>query len=277
MLLDSQGHLIGCVRLMDIAKSERGSASESGTVKQKEPDTPDWGSEGASAPVQKWVKIEGATYQHGSAPSIHVGASLHDVPERDEGDNYEKEGEEEDEDNDNDVIQGDTPKDEDNEEEEDNEDDAQFVDNDPVPPKCWTQSQQAQQDEQESSLVIEILSDDEKQWKSRVEVQKASKESASPSNGQPSSQGEGNEPVPEEADLQDPGNEDESVVKEVAKLNTKNRVQMKSLSEALDQCYVADKLCAQEVYGAIMGLSKIPFRFKSINRTSSNWGPQGIA
>ena len=47
-------------------------------------------------------------------------------------------------------------------------------------------------------------------------------------------------------------------MKEVAKLNTKNRVQMKALSEAHDQCYVADKLCAQEVQGAIMGLSKIP-------------------
>ena len=89
--LDSQGCLIGCVCLMDIAGSERSSASESGTAKHKEPDTPDLGSEGASAPVQKRVKIEGATYQHGLAPSIHVGASLHDVPERDEGDNYEKE------------------------------------------------------------------------------------------------------------------------------------------------------------------------------------------
>ena len=92
------------MQLTNIAKPKRGSASESGTVKRKEPETPDWGSEGASAPVQKWVKIEGATYRHGSAPSIHVGASLHDVLERDEGDNYEKEGEEEDEDNDNDVI-----------------------------------------------------------------------------------------------------------------------------------------------------------------------------
>ena len=63
------------------------------------------GSEGASAPVQKWVKIEGATYCHGSAPSIHVGASLHDVLERDEDDGYEKDEEEEDEDNDNDTIQ----------------------------------------------------------------------------------------------------------------------------------------------------------------------------
>ena len=130
--------------------------------------------------------------------------------------------------------------------------------------------------EQESSLVTEILSDDEKQRKSRVEVQKASKETASPSNGQPSSQGKGNEPVPEEADLQDPGNEDESVMKEVAKLNTKNRVQMKALSEAHDQCYTADKLCTQEVRGAILGLDQIPSGFKSINGTSSNWGPQGI-
>ena len=91
-----------------------------------------------------------------------------------------------------------------------------------------------------------------------MEAQKASKESASPSDGQPSSQGKGNQPVPEEADLQDPGNEDESVMKEVAKLNTKNRVQMKTLSEAHDQCYVADKLCAQEVCGAILDLDQIP-------------------
>ena len=215
------------------------------------------GSEGASAPVQKQVKIEGATYRRGSAPSIHVGASLHDVLERDEGDNYEKEGEEENEDNDNDVIRGDTPKDEDNEEEDDDEDDTQFVNNNPVPPKHWTWSQRAQQDEQESSLVTEILSDDEKQRKSRVEAQKASKETASPSDGQPSSQGKGNEPVPKEADLQDPGNEDESVMKEVAKLNTKKRVQMKALLEARDQCYTADKLCTKEVCGAILGLDQI--------------------
>ena len=115
--LDYQGCLVGCVCLTDIAGSERSSASEPGAAKHKEPNTPNLGSEGASAPVQKWVKIEGATYRHGSAPSIHVGASLHDVPERDEGDNYEKK--EEDEDNDNNVIRGDTPKDEDNEEEED--------------------------------------------------------------------------------------------------------------------------------------------------------------
>ena len=136
-LLDSQGHLIGCMQLTDIAKPERGSASESGTVKRKEPDTPDLGSEGAFAPVQKRVRIEGATYQHGSAPSIHIGASLHDVPERDEDDDYEKDGEEGNEDYNEDVNQGDTPKDEENEEEDDDEDNAQFVDIDPVPPKCW--------------------------------------------------------------------------------------------------------------------------------------------
>ena len=138
-----------------------------------------------------------------------------------------------------------------------------------TPPKCWTQSQQAQQDEQESSLVTEILSDDEKQQKSRVEVQRVSKSSASPFDSQPSSQGEGDEPIPKETDLQDPGNKDELAVKEVAKLNTKNKVQMKALSEAHAQCYVAY-------------ISSVHRRFvepswdKSINRTSSNWGPQGI-
>ena len=257
-LLDSQGHIIGHVQLTDIVKSERGSTSESGTTKQKEPDTPDLGSEGASAQVQKQVRIEGATYWHGSAPSIHIGTSLHDIPERDEDDDYEKDGEEGNEDYDEDVNQGDTPKDKGNEEEEDDEDNTQFVDTDPVPPKCWTWSQQAQQDEQESSLVTEILSDDEKQQKSHVEAQTASKRSAPPSDSQPSSQGEGDEPIPEETDLQDPGNEDESAMKKVAKLNTKNKVQMKALSEAHDQCYVADKLCAQEVRGAIMGLSTFP-------------------
>ena len=261
---------------MDITKSGRGFASGSGTVKWKKPDTPDLGSEGASAPVQKRVRIEGATYRHGSAPSIHVGASLHDVVDRDEDDNYEEKGEEEDEDDENNVIRGNTPKCEDNEEEEEDEDDAQFVNNDPVPPKHWTQSQQAQQDEQESSLVTEILSDDKKKRKSLAEVQKASKESASTSNSQPSSQGEGNEPVPEEADLQDPGNEDKSVVKEVAKLNTKNRVQMKALSEARDQCYVADKLCTQMVHGAILGLDQIPSVVQIHKWDLFKLGPQGI-
>ena len=100
------------MHLTDITKSERGSTSGSGTAKQKEPNTPDLGSEGASAPVQKWVKIEGATYWHGSAPSIHVGASLQDVLEREEDDNYEKDGKERDEEFKEDVNQGGTPKDE---------------------------------------------------------------------------------------------------------------------------------------------------------------------
>ena len=47
-------------------------------------------------------------------------------------------------------------------------------------------------------------------------------------------------------------------MKEVAKLSTKNKVQMKALSEAHDQCYAVDKLCKQEVRGAILGLNQIP-------------------
>ena len=217
--------------MTDIAKSGKSSASGSGTAKHKEPDTPDLGSGGASAPVQKQVRIEGATYHHWSAPSIHIGASLHDVPEGDEDDDYKEDEKEEDDDVNNDNIQGETPKDEDNEEEEDDEDDAKFVNTNAVPPKHWTWSQQAQQDEQESSLVKEILSDDKKQQKSQMQVQRTSKESASPSNGQPSSRGKGNEPVLEEADLQDPGNGDELAVKEVAKLNTKYQEQ--SANESL--------------------------------------------
>ena len=209
------------------------------------------------------------------APSIHVGASLYDVLERDEDDYYKEDEEEEDDDDNNDDIQGETPKDEDNEGEDDDEDDAQFVDTDPVPLKCWTQSQQAQQHKQESSLVKEILSDDEKQQKCWMEVQKTSKESASPSDGQPSSQGEGNEPVPEVADLQDPGNEDESAVKEVAKLNTKNKVQIKALSEARDQCYAAEKLSTQKVQGAIMGLDRIPTASQIHKRDLFKLGPPG--
>ena len=139
-LLDPQGCTVGHVHLTDITKSERGSTSASGTAKRKEPDTPDLGSEGASAPVQKRVKIKGATYRHGSAPSIHVGAFLHDVLEREEDDDYEKDGKERDEEFEEEVNQGGTPKDEGNEEEEDNEDNAQFVDTDPAPPKRWTQT-----------------------------------------------------------------------------------------------------------------------------------------
>ena len=104
----------------------------------------------------------------------------------------------------------------------------------------------------------EILSDDKKQQKSQMEAQKVSKESASPSESQLSSQGEGSGTVPGELDLQNPGTKDESAVKEVAKLNTKNRVQMKALLEAQDQCYEADKLSAQKVRGTIIGLDRIP-------------------
>ena len=52
-IFDPQGHAIGSLRLTDIAKSGKSSASGSGTAKHKEPNTPDLGSEGASAPVQK--------------------------------------------------------------------------------------------------------------------------------------------------------------------------------------------------------------------------------
>ena len=55
-ILDSQRYLIRCVQLTDIAKSGKSSASESGAAKRKEPDTPDLGSGGASAPVQKRVR-----------------------------------------------------------------------------------------------------------------------------------------------------------------------------------------------------------------------------
>ena len=52
-ILDPQGYPIRSIRLTDIAKSGKSSASGSGTAKRKEPDTPDLDSEGASAPVQK--------------------------------------------------------------------------------------------------------------------------------------------------------------------------------------------------------------------------------
>ena len=98
---------------------------------------------------------------------------------------------------------------------------------------------------------------------------------APPSNGQPSSQGKGSKPVPEEADLQDPGNKDESAVKEVANLNTKNKVQMKALSEAQDQCYAADKLSTQKIRGAIMGLDRIPSAAQIHKRDLFKLGPPG--
>ena len=91
-----------------------------------------------------------------------------------------------------------------------------------------------------------------------MEAQTASKRSAPPSDSRPSSQGEGDNPFPKETDLQDPGKEDKLVVREVAKLNTKNKVQMKALSEAHDWCYAVDKLSAQKVHGAIMGFRTVP-------------------
>ena len=127
--------------MTDIAKSGTSSASGSGTAKCKEPNTPDLGSGGASTPVQKRVRIKGATYRHGSAPGIHIGASFHNVPERDEDDDNREGEEEEDDDDNNDDTQAETPKDEDDKDyegEEDSEDDAQFIDTNPVPPKHWT-------------------------------------------------------------------------------------------------------------------------------------------
>ena len=52
-ILNPQGHAIGSICLTDVAKSGTSSASGSGTAKHKEPNTPDLGSGGASAPVQK--------------------------------------------------------------------------------------------------------------------------------------------------------------------------------------------------------------------------------
>ena len=106
-------------------------------------------------------------------------------------------------------------------------------------------------------------------------MQRASKRSAPPSDSRPSSQGEGDYPIPEEADLQDPGNEDESVMKEVAKLNTKNKIQMKALAEAHDQCYAADKLSAQKVRGAIMGLGEISSEAQIQKQNFFKLGPPG--
>ena len=122
---------------------------------------------------------------------------------------------------------------------------------------------------------MEILLDDNKQLKSLVEVQAASKRSAPPPHCRPSSQGEGDAFNPEETDLQDPGNKDELAMKEVAKLNTKNKVLMKALSEACNRCYAADKLCAQEVCGTIMGLGKIPSEAQIHKRDLFKLGPPG--
>ena len=117
-IVNPQGCAIGSIQLTDIVKSGTSSASGSGTAKHKEPDTPELGSGGASTPVQKQVRIKGATYHHRSAPGIHIGASLHNVLERDEDDDNREGEEEEDDDNNNDDTQGETPKDEDNEDSE---------------------------------------------------------------------------------------------------------------------------------------------------------------
>ena len=50
-ILDPKGCPIGSLRLTDVVKSEKSSASR--VAKHKEPDTPDLGSGGASAPIWK--------------------------------------------------------------------------------------------------------------------------------------------------------------------------------------------------------------------------------
>ena len=117
-----------------------------------------------------------------------MGASLHNVDEKDE-DNNGGEGEEEEDD---DNTPEDTPRDKVKEGEEE-DDDIRVIDADPTPSKHFTWSQQAQQDEKESSLVKEILADDEKLQRSQMEVEKASKEKALTSSfsNQQSSRGRG--------------------------------------------------------------------------------------
>ena len=135
-ILDPVGCPIGSLRLTDVVKSEKGSTSR--VAKCKEPNTPDLGSRGASAPIQKQVKFEGVTFHHGSTPSIHMGASLHDVEEKDE----DNDGEKGEDDKDDDNTPEDTPKDN-VKEGEDEDDEIQVIETDPVPSKHWTQSQQA--------------------------------------------------------------------------------------------------------------------------------------
>ena len=84
-ILDPKEHPIGSWRLTDVVKSEKGSTSR--VAKCKEPNTPDLGSGGASAPIWKQVKFEGVTFCHGSTPGIQGGASLHNVDEKDEDNN----------------------------------------------------------------------------------------------------------------------------------------------------------------------------------------------
>ena len=265
---------------MDVVKNKKSTAS--GVGKCKEPDTPDLGSKGASAPSQKWVQFEGATLQHGSTPKISMGLSLHNADDKDE-DNYDENDGEDDDENPPENRQGKEP----GEDDPDYEHDVQVENNDLIPfssLRCWTHSQEAQQvkwDEAESSLVEEILSDDDKSWKSRTEVKVASQEKVaasiskggepklSTSSGKPSLppdqkdlKGEEDGPATEEPDHQEPGKEGdkELTVKEVlfSKFNTKDRALMKALMEACDLCYIADNLTVQNVWGAIMGIDVAP-------------------
>ena len=66
-------------------------------------------------------------------------------------------------------------------------------------------------------------------------------------------------------------------VKEVsfAKLNTKDKVLMKALPEAWDQCYKADNLSVQKVQGAIMGLDNIPAVAQIHEQKLFKLGPPG--
>ena len=122
-----------------MVKNEKSTAS--GASKCKEPDTPDLGSRGASAPSQKRVQFEfeGATPQQGLTPKISMGVSLHDADDKDE-DNYDKNDGEEDDENPPESRQGKEP----GEDDPDYEHDVQVGNNDLVPSRHWTRSQEAQ-------------------------------------------------------------------------------------------------------------------------------------
>ena len=226
--------------------------------------------------------MEGAILQHGLTPKISMGVSLHDADDKDE-DNYDKNDGEEDDENPPENVQGKEL----GEDDPDYDHDVQVEDSDLILSSSlrhWTHSQQAQQakqDEAESSLVEEILSDDDKSQKSRMEAKIASQEKvaasvfkgdepeSSTSSDKPSlppdqkdSKGEEDDPASEKPDHQEPGKEgdEELTVKEVSfsKFNTKDRALMKALMEAHDLCYIADNLTVQNVRGAIMGIDVAP-------------------
>ena len=127
----------------------------------------------------------------------------------------------------------------------------------------------------------EILSDDEKLQKFQEEAEKASKEKASaPSTSdQQDSLGEGSGSVSVELDHQGPGKEEgeDLTVKEVsfAKLNTKDKVLMKALSEDWDLCYQQDNLSVQHVRGAIMNILSTLTAAQIHNRKLFKLGPPG--